>query len=356
MRVGIITVYYSENCGSLLQALSLQKKINELGHEVVFINTKSKYSSHSLKLLFGRIIRESLKLNFSNVKNTIGKYHNFKKDINKFKVINFKDIKNKNVDLIVVGSDTVWDYERDFFKEYRNVFFPKIDSIPVVSYAASVGNTRFEAFKNDDYTIDAFKSMKEITVRDDHSKSVLTKLLDEDITMVADPTIMIGKDGFKEFISDIKEKKYLLIYSFNDFDEITVNQIKKFANDKNLTIISFGNKYSWSDKNVISSLKTFITYYNFAEYVITNTFHGTVFSIIFNKQFVNIDFDKKKVDKLLEHYNLSDRTYKKGKNNITDIFSKNIDYSKVNKLLEQDRIESNKVIDNFFNMNNIKNS
>ena len=140
----------------------------------------------------------------------------------------------------------------------------------------------------------------------------------------------------------------------NDFEKNIVEEIKKFAKEKQLKIISIGKKYDWTDKNIVSSLNSFITYYNSADYVITNTFHGNVFSILFNRQFVNIDFKKKKVDKLLEHYELSNRTYKKDESNIADIFNKNINYLEVNKLLEQDRIEANKVIDSFMDMNNKK--
>ena len=159
---------------------------------------------------------------------------------------------------------------------------------------------------------------------------------------------MIGKDAFNEFIYDIKEDKYLLIYSFNDFEKNIVDEIKKFAKEKKLKIISIGKKYDWTDKNIVGSLKSFITYYNSADYVITNTFHGNVFSIIFNKQFVNVDFGKKKVEKLLEQFGLSNRTYKKNKDNISDMLDKKIDYKKINKLIEKDRIKADKVINDFF--------
>ena len=354
MKVGVITVYYSENSGSLLQALSLEKKMNELGHEVVFISTRNKYSSHSIKLLLGRIVKETLKLNFSNVKNAIGKYFNYKKDIKRFKTININEIQKNNLDLIIIGSDTVWDIESQYFKESFDIFLPKIDSVPVVSYAASVGNTHYESIKEDDYAMEALKNIKKITVRDDYSKSVLSKLLDKEVDIVIDPTIMIGKDAFNEFIYDIKEDKYLLIYSFNDFEKNTVDEIKKFAKEKELKIISIGKKYDWTDKNIVGSLKSFITYYNSADYVITNTFHGNVFSILFNRQFVNIDFGKKKVDKLLEQYGLSNRTYINGSSHISEIYNNKIDYTKVNKLLEKDRTKANKVINDFLDKDNKK--
>ena len=352
MKIGIVTVYYSENCGSLLQAISLEKKLRELGNEVVFINTRHKGSSHSLRLLLGRIVKESLKLNFYNVKNAIGKYYNFKKDIKRFKVINFNDIEKEKLDLIIIGSDTVWDIERDYFYKQSNIFFPNSKTIPVVSYAASIGNTQIESFKKAKNVLNALNNFNKITVRDEYSKNVLSHLLKTEIDIVVDPTIMIGKNAFDEFLYDIKESKYLLVYSFDDFDQKTVNEIKQFAESKNLKIISIGKKFYWSDKNITNSLQAFISYYNSAEYVITNTFHGNVFSIIFNKQFVNIDFGKKKVDKLLEQYDLSSRIYKKNVNSIIDIFNNTIDYNIVNNIMEKDRNKANSIIKKFTDKNN----
>ena len=354
MKIGIITVYYSENCGSLLQAISLEKKFKELGHDVVFIYTRNKYSSHSLKLLLGRILKESIKFKIGNVNNAIKKYFNFKKNIKRFKVITIGDIKKYGLDLIVIGSDTVWDIESKYFNESFKVFLPKLDSIPVVSYAASVGNTSVKSIKKDDYSMEALQDLKLISVRDEYSKSVLSKLTNKKIEIVPDPTIMIGKDAFNEFIYNVDEEKYLLIYSFNDFEKNIVDEIRKYAKENNLNIISIGKKYDWVDKNVICSLNTFISYYNLASCVVTNTFHGNVFSIIFNKQFINIDFGKKKVDKLLEQYGLTNRIYKKGISKISNIFDKKIDYEKVNKLMEEDRKTANKIINSFLDKNNNK--
>ena len=354
MRIGIITVYYSENSGSLLQALSLEKKIRELGHDVIFINTKNKYSSHSIKLLLGRIVKESLKLKFNNVRNAIGKYYNFKKDIKRFKSININDIKKHNLDLVIIGSDTVWDIESQYFKESFDVFLPVIDSTPVVSYAASIGNTKLESLKVDNRITQALKNIKKITVRDEYSKSVLSKIIKDKIDIVIDPTILMGKDAFDEFICNVNDNNYILIYSFNDFEKKVVSEIKRFAKNNNLKIISIGKKYDWTDKNVVSSLNSFITYYNYAEYVITNTFHGNVFSILFNKQFINIDYNKKKVDKLLEQYELCDRTYKNNNSNISKIFSNKIDYNKINELLERDRVKSNNILNELLDSGNKK--
>lgn len=354
MKIGIITVYYSENSGSLLQAISLKKKLEELGHDVVFIKTKNKYSSHSIKLLLGRVARETLKLHINNVRNAIGKYFNYRKDIKRFNVINIEDAYANNIDLLVIGSDTVWDIESQYFKESFKTFLPQNEFIPTVSYAASVGNTKRESLKKDIYAMNALKELKAISVRDEYSKEVLAPLVDNKIEIVCDPTIMIEKEVFDEFTFKPEEKKYVLIYSFNNFEKEIVRQIKEYAKENDLSIISVGNKYDWTDKNIICSLDTFISYYKSAECVITNTFHGNVFSIIFNKQFINIDFGKKKVNKLLEHYDLTDRVYIEGKSKVSEILGIAIDYSKVNKTIEQDKINANSFINRIVDRNNKK--
>lgn len=348
MKVGIITVYYSENAGSLLQALSLGKKISELGHEVYYVNTKNKYSSHSIKLLFGRIAKELMRFKVSNIKNAIGKYYSYKEEIKKFRTVSISDIDADCLDLIIVGSDTVWDIESQYFKESSEVFFPRAAHIPIVSYAASVGNTRREAIIANESAIEALRRMKKITVRDEYSQEVLTGIVDKGrIDVVADPTIMAGKDSFGEYIYDIDEGRFLLVYSFNDFRKEVSDEIRKYANKNNLRIISIGKKYDWADKNVISSLRAFITYYNFADCVVTNTFHGNVFSILFNKQFINIDYGKMKVDKLLSRYGLSSRTYKEPDGNVEKMFRETIDYTGVNELLKKDSTLAEETVRSF---------
>lgn len=339
MKIGIITGYYSENSGTLLQALSVGQTLRKLGHEVIYIDTKNKYSTHSIKLLIARIAKELLHFNFYNARIAIKKYCIFRREIKKFNVIKIENALKEGIEYFVIGSDTVWNIEDKYFGKASNIYFPTIDEIKTISYAASVGNSKAESFEKYGNVMKSIDNMKAISVRDNYSKSVVANLTNKDIQVVVDPTILVDKSFFKDFIKKIDDKNYILVYAFNDFPSNTVKLIQALAKEKNKKIISLGKKYSWCNKQVTISLQDFISYFYNADYIITNTFHGNVFSILFNKQFVSLDMTKKKIHELLREYNIENRRCDYD-GDIYKILNESIDYEKVNMLIEQNKEKS----------------
>ena len=106
MKIGIVTVYYTENCGSVLQATELSDKLKKMGHEVYFISTRNKYSGHSKQRLIKSCLKNLIK--FRDIKPVIKKYKDYDYYIHsQFNSINLKDI--SQLDYIIIGSDNVWD-------------------------------------------------------------------------------------------------------------------------------------------------------------------------------------------------------------------------------------------------------
>jgi len=87
-----------------------------------------------------------------------------------------------------------------------------------------------------------------------------------------------------------------------------------------------------------------LAYYNGATAVMTDTFHGTIFSIIFNKQFISVVKEKNKIWNLLDAYNLQDRMFDK-RTKISDILDKSICYNEVCEMIKKDRIRSRRFLD-----------
>lgn len=341
MKVGIITGVYSENCGTLLQAYAIGKTIESKGHEVFYINTRNKYSTHSAYRMFGRFIKESVAGNFHNAKAAIVKYFKFSKSIKNYNIINLEDIDKLGIKKLVIGSDTVWNIEDLYFNAEKEHYWPIVDdSVDVNSYAAAIGNSKVESFKKEPQVMNSIKRMNNIAVRDGYSKKIISQLTDKPIITVCDPTILADKKIFNIYRKDIPVKdKYILVYIFNNLSQQMVGDITKFAKERNLKIISLGKKYSWVDKQIILSVDNFISYYQKAEYIITNTFHGNVFSLIYNKQFICAPCKNSKVIELHKEFGVTDRriveetdTYK--------IMNQTIDYSVINEKMAKIRTES----------------
>lgn len=349
MKVGVITGYYSENSGTLLQAYSIGRVIEKMGYEVVYINTKNKYSSHSIKLMLGRFIKESLRGKLKNAKAAIIKYKNFSESIKMYNVISIEEAKEYGIEKFVIGSDTVWNLEDKYFREAHVQYWPIVEGIETISYAAAVGNSKVSTMEKYAYTKECLNNMKCIAVRDNYSKSVIQKLTDKAVEVVCDPTILIETEELEKFkrVLDIANK-YILIYIFEELESSLVDEIVKYAKQNKLQIISLGKSFRWCDEQVIISVENFVSYYSQAAFVITNTFHGNVFSILFNRQFICAPCEKKKVIELLAEMGLEQRRIST-KDDFVNTSNEQIEYTNVNNKIQGVREKSKSYLDKALN-------
>lgn len=338
MKIGIITVFYSENTGSVLQAYALAKALEFQGHSVEFINTINKFSSHGMKALISNMVKDILKFRWSNISYTIRQYIEFDRFLKKFSIYDSKS--NEKIDCFILGSDTIWDVNSKYFLASQNLFWgDKIDGNKIV-YAASVANSTLEQIMKLIYPEQNLNKMEYISVRDAYSYSVISELVDREIAQVCDPTMLLNYNDYRELIINSKEQsKYLLIYIFEELEPEIINKIVKYANVKGLKTISFGRKRKWCTESCCASVQDFITLFANADYIVTNTFHGTVFSLIFKKQFVSVTKKKKKVVELLSQLDLRYRLAT-DVDEIAMCFDDIINYKLVNEQLEEIREKS----------------
>lgn len=328
MKIGIVTVYYTENCGSVMQAEELSDKLKELGHDVYFISTRNKYSGHSIK----RLVKNCLKTLKSpkSVVLAISKYISYDRYIKThFNSISYDDI--SQLDGVIVGSDTVWDVTSEYFKESKEVFWmPACESVPVITYAASAANSTYDQLDSLTYTKAAINSYSAISVRDKYTFDYVLNHTDKSPVLVCDPTLLHGKAHYVEKCRKVTSEKYLLLYLFDEPKDEVAAQIKAVAREKGLKIVALiclGKRISFADEWVESTIDNFLSYFNQADSVVTNTFHGTVFSVIFNKQFVTLDYNKVKINEFLNQTGLEDYLVKYV---TSEKINKKIDYVEVN--------------------------
>lgn len=341
MRIGIVTVFYTENCGSVLQAAALADKLSERGNDVFFIDTRNELSGHSLKRLIKNCAKAILKgkLPFGSIK----KYLNYSNYIKS----HFAIIDNRSpVDMIVIGSDTVWDVTSDYFLLSQNIFWCiDNDRDNIVTYAASISNSPYEKLNELKYPAKCLRKYKHVSVRDRYTKDYVDKYLTEPSLLVCDPTLLHTKEYYQKMCYDLDERNYILLYLFNEPDKQVMSSIREYADETNCKIISMicmGKRISGADIYVESTVDNFLTYYSNAACVVTNTFHGTVFSVIFNKPFVVLDYNKQKITEFLKSVALSDRLTQ---HDIKTILQKEINYDEVNNYLEDMRRTSETYFD-----------
>ena len=324
MKIGILTLYKSLNFGAYLQAFAMCKKLSSLsGAEVSMINPNTYTLKDWIKLI---------RSHYPYImKNRIDMIMRFRKPWKFFKVSGVDD----RYDVVVIGSDELWNVTNRDFEQNGYLYGEGINCDNIISYAVSARNTTPEEFlKCHDASI--FDNMKSIAVRDRSTFDLVKTLTGKEPVMTLDPTFLID---FNEYISDIKvkEKDYILIYRYSVtlFTEEEKEQIRTYAKENGLKIISVGFKHPWCDKHINCTPLEFVAYVKNAHCVITSTFHGTVFSILMNTDFCVLERNNKvsnKIVDLLDKFDLSDRRCVCSERNISDILKNKIDFSKVNKI------------------------
>src|SRR5699024_2836258 len=184
----------------------------------------------------------------------------------------------------------------------------------VVSYAASAGFTTVEGLEKygiRDEVSDMLKNnFDHISVRDENTFDLVKTLTGITPDMHLDP-VLVG-----DFSSKIIEKhdldKYVVVYSYEErMSERTdeAEAIQRFAHERGLKTVSIGNFQKWTDLKIEASPFELLGYIKNADYVVTDTFHGTIFSIILKKQFATIirESNKQKLSALLKRFSLENR-------------------------------------------------
>lgn len=337
MKIGILTFHDGINHGTYLQvyALSRMLSINYSTDEIKVINYKNNQNFWNEYKIF------IFQKNIFNVIRNILKILKFKKimpllKLTKF-ISNYEEVNKENFDIIIYGSDEIWNYSHSFIELDKIYFGFGLICKNKISYAPSFSEAEF---KNLPKELENFPSnFKHLSVRDSYSKNIIQEINDTLVPkIVLDPTFLYD---FNQEVVNNNEKKFILLYCAgleNDF----INRIIEFSKEAELVIIAIGYKMNFAKKNIIS-LDPFewIGYFKSAEYVITNTFHGTVFSIKYNKKFVSIPKEdkKNKIVSILNRFDLSNRLCMNEKF-IKNILVEDIDYFRVNKLIENYKKES----------------
>lgn len=354
-KIAIFTRFNICNHGSILQTLATQEILKELGYESVVVNYINK------KETFPRIISESLKTNGdwnkSFLKKTIYKVIKFLSlgiSLFKFKkyrkqYINLTEELNEKVDLekydfsefiLCSGSDQLWG--PIISGELDPVYYLSFSNQPKFAFSSSIG--RNVELKKE--FIEYLKNYKFITVRETPTKDYLVNQGIKESYDILDPTLLINSDYWNKMCGVNKEKKeYILFYTLHKNDGLE-NEVRKMSRDLNLEVIRLTNCledcFLFGKTKLNVEPPQFLSLIKNAKYVITDSFHCTVFSIIFCKTFMvySPGVTSIRIESLLEKLDVKDRVAYS-----TDILAnvtKVINYDEINKKLKE--IKENNVM------------
>lgn len=345
-KIGILTFWSVPNYGAFAQAYALNKVLKSIYKDSEVKHIAYLHPSHrnlyfkkrkpilgSLKhLLNPRFYLEWLRFIF----NSEIRYPAFSKDwdsIDNDLIKNAKALESSFYDIIVTGSDAIWEYSVSEFGDDIHLVGNNLCCNKLVSYAASFGDMNIDdEFKN--FVAEGLNKYDQISVRDHNSKVIVNKLTRrEDVQIVLDPTLVWNFKLDKD-IPESKYEKYILVYG-NDFSEKLISDVKKFAQENCLTIIGAGIAPKWCDIRLTDiGPMEWIGLFKKAEFTVTCTFHGLMFSINFEKKVVfnQVEYVKNRSTTLLQALGLYD-LYKEGPD-LYKVLEYPWDYKKINDKLE----------------------
>lgn len=304
MKCGVVTVYGSENCGSYLQAYAVTKCIEKFHKQAVCVEYSFWDNPTSRNRFFKNIIKAVLRGNLFACKQLRAKRSLFKEARKRLNC----ERPNGTVDCYVLGSDTIWDVSTSFFRNHTDFFWgTRFKSRKVISYAPSVGFAKAEDIEKCDFIWEALRRMSAVSVRDETAKELLQPYCDKEIQVVCDPTYLLERAEYDAIAKPTDLKEFLFIYYYGKMSSDYKEAIQRFAKQKGLKTVTFGSTNPWCDVSLAYDPLLFLSIYDKADYIITNTFHGTVFATIYEKRFAVVKNDKPKVLNVLKLCEMSDK-------------------------------------------------
>lgn len=361
MKIGVLTLHLFGNYGGMLQAYAMVKTLQDMGHNAAYLQYLPK-SLSSFRKKTRQLINECL-----DVKQRILAFalkHNIVSSLNKVPLLLYREITHnfqkrniasfsiqKNpavsfeasgIDAVVVGSDQVW---RDIYARPKMplpFFFLDFVPEPVrrrsISYAASFGTATWGGDEQETEKCGSLlQDFKAVSVREHSGIEICKQFFGKDAVQMPDPTMLLNIPDYNTIIGQKKTwcptSPYIATYILDTAPEIN-HTIAKFAGNKQIQPLMANSRASKLRDRIPMSVAQWLRLIRDSEYLITDSFHGCVFAIIFNKPFVclgNASRGSARFDSLLRVYGLHNRMITGlTPDSISQIVNTPIDWNRVN--------------------------
>ncbi len=356
MKVCILSMQRVANFGSVLQSYSLKKIIESLGHSVEFIDivpseednrllaatiddyTYERYSAKGLKKYFDK----DLPIRLINKKKYARQVKMDEEFMNVFLKLDKKDSERYNT--CVIGSDEVfncmarspWGFTSQLFGNIKN-------ADRIITYAASCGSTTTERLPEmvKDKIISSFKNISSFSVRDENSKYFVDQLSGRECIVNYDP-VFVG--DFSEELNNTEcpriSKPYCVIYSYQNrihrYEEI--NALVEFCKKRDLKMITLLDPQKWSNTYYPVAPFEAIHLFRNAEFVFTDTFHGTILAAKYSRKYGTLkrDSNRNKLGDLIDKLEIQEHAME----SISELdlkYELNDNKKRINQIYQQER-------------------
>lgn len=378
MKIAILTLPLHTNYGGIIQNYALQTVLEKMGHEVYTINLnkpKAKInlakapliiSKRLIKKILGRkdgIIFLERKRNKDElvIKKYINRFINNKIHLTEpfYLKRDLQKINHKGFNSIIVGSDQVWRIPYTY-PDIQTYFldFIKNKNIQKIAYSASFGTDDIEFSEEQIKECGKLiKDFKRVSVREDSALDLINNKYKWECKykpiQTLDPTMLLTKEEYINLSSDYKNKLdgelFYYILDMTEDKKKVLDQMSKDLGYKPFTVKSISD--NWFDdvqKQIVPPIELWLQAFNKAKYIFTDSFHGCVFSIIFNKDFVaygNKERGLSRFDSLIRMFNIKDRFIYKYEDYSFSLIQNLINWNNINTIHRKNKLESLELLD-----------
>lgn len=360
MKVCILSMQKIDNMGSLLQSYGLKKILESLGCEVEYMDIKKIEEDYALLGNYAQdYSNENERTGFCGKLSKIDKYiinrmrhrHAEKVQTNIFEKfrrdILHIDSVSKQYDLCVIGSDEVFNCLNAGNWGFTSQLFGNVpEAQKVITYAASCGATEYKNLPDSvsSKIANTFRNIVAFSVRDKNTLDFVSKLSEIEVHENLDPVLIYDFHNELNRASDLIIKgRYCIIYSYRNriHNSSEINQIKRFCEKHKLKPIALGAPQFWIKDFIVCTPFQMLKLFIHANFVITDTFHGTIFSIKYAEKFaVKIrKSNKNKIEDLVDKLGIEDYVI----DNFTlldELYENKNDKNKMFNIVSAERIKS----------------
>lgn len=355
MKIALIVFPLHANHGCILQTYALYMTLKRMGNSVLIIDrqwdkpSQTRWVAHILKYAILRVmgkysgpltIEGAKKLMISELQGFLNKHLSERKIF--LKNPQYEEL--SCYDAFIVGSDQTWrpKYVSDVFYYYLS-FMPKYTKVKRIAYAPSFGTEKWEYSEKQTLLCrELVKRFDAIAVREDSGAKLCRKYFGIEVEHVLDPTLLLNKEDYLEVTNVVSNEQNNLSYYLLDNSVNKMQIVEKICNDlhlKALCINTKSKKYNASGEiRIASSIEEWIEGFANSKFVVADSFHATVFAIIFNRHFItiaNIERGMARFESLLRMFGLEDRLVTELEQVTPELLRQSIDWKKVNAIIAE---------------------
>ena len=317
MKIGILTHHYVKNYGAFLQMKAMYETLKRIYPEAQVCVVNYVVGKHWLKnilhVLHYRLGLDTPKTYFRKIRQ-LCLFTKYERSLPRTKSVHSaEEINGLGLDLLILGSDEIWNFNGSGYSPLK--FGYGLDTIELIAYAPSVGSVTEE---NDipKEAAEGLANICRISGRDIETVRFVKRAVDREADKMLDPTFLYDFDPDIESEGVEPESyKYILVYDCKLTEEMS-KELRRYADENGYKILGAGDYKLLYDKVTVDLTPyEWVALFRHAERIVTGTFHGTVFSVKYDKPVVCYPTEKNRINKissLLDDMGLAENLVKVG--------------------------------------------